>query len=94
MVAGFVGPGDPRVSAGDLFVTAIDDTGNAVFTQTFALEQITMISGIAALPGGGFVITGSTGEASSQVRDEICNRPDRHTRREHGNGPFPDHRKK
>ena len=91
MVAGFLGPNDTRGPAGDLFVTAIDDTGNEVSTQTFALGQIGEISGIAALPEGGFVITGSAGETGSQVRDEICNRPDRDLPWEHCNGPCPDH---
>jgi len=66
MVAGFLGPDDMRGPAGDLFATAIDDTGNEVSTRTFALEQITVISGLAALPDGGFVITGSAGGTSSQ----------------------------
>lgn len=66
LIAGFLGPGDPQGPAGDLFATAIDDAGNEVSTQTFSLEQITMVSGIAALPDGGFVITGSTGGTGSQ----------------------------
>ena len=68
MVAGFFGPNDTRGPDGDLFVTAIDDTGNEVSTQTFALETVTTVSGIAALPDGGFVITGSAGETMAQSR--------------------------
>ncbi len=68
MLAGFFGPNDMQGPDGDLFVTAIDDTGNEVSTRTFALETVTTVSGIAALPDGGFVITGSAGRPWAETR--------------------------